>query len=193
MTNLAGKFLLALSPAVAGSALIAMIPLCTVAATEECLTRPKDETPAGKHWYFRIERGTKRQCWYLREQSETTAQRATSRPIRLAPPDGVTDERTELARSSADAHAELPPQTIVETQLKGGRSAQTTSASLRGHELSLSNYASPEGVDSPVIARWPDGSFFSANGPPPSSGVLASAAPNASLEVSVEPYSASQA
>src|SRR3981081_1043351 len=120
MTNLAGEFLSALSPGIAGSALIAMIPLCTVAAAEECVTRPKDETPPGKHWYYRIEGGTKRQCWYLREQSETAPQAATSRPVRVTPPDGTPERESELARSAADAHAELPtsPQRLVETQPK---------------------------------------------------------------------------
>lgn len=195
MRNLAGRFLAAWSAGMAGSALIALIPLCNVAAAEECLTRPKVETPAGKHWYYRIERGTKRECWYLRERSETAHQVATSKSISLAAPDVEPDEQTELARSAADAHAELPPQNMVEKQLKTGRSAQTTSASLRGPELSLSKNASAEAVYSPVIARWPDlsGTFSSANGPASSSVAIVSAAPNAGLDVSVQPNSASKA
>jgi hypothetical protein len=196
MTNLAGEFLSALSPGIAGSALIAMIPLCTVAAAEECVTRPKDETPPGKHWYYRIEGGTKRQCWYLREQSETAPQAATSRPVRVTPPDGTPERESELARSAADAHAELPtsPQRLVETQPKPARTAPITSVSLRGPEQSLPNNASPETVDWAVAYRRPDltGAFFPADRPTSSPLVIASAAPDASLDVSAEPYSTSE-
>ena len=193
MPNLAGKFLSALSAGIVGGAAIAMIALSTVGAAEECLTRPKDETPAGKHWYYRIERGTKRQCWYLREQSDTAPQAAT---IRLASPDGAPHGEAELARSAADAHAELPssPQNLVETQLRPARSTPTTSVSLRGPEQKVSNNASPETVDSAVASRWPDltGAFSSANRPTSRSFVIASAAPDASLDVSAKPYPASK-
>jgi len=33
------------------------------AAADSCLTAPKGATPAGSHWYYRIDRVTKRQCW----------------------------------------------------------------------------------------------------------------------------------
>jgi hypothetical protein len=119
MTNRAAKFLSAVSACIVASAPIATIPLSTVGAAEECLTTPKDETPPGKHWYYRIERGTKRHCWYLREEGETSSQAATSTPVRRAVPEVAPDRETNLARSAADAHAELPlPQTIVEADLK---------------------------------------------------------------------------
>jgi hypothetical protein len=34
-------------------------------AAEECKTRPDVTTPAGNHWYYRINRADKRHCWYL--------------------------------------------------------------------------------------------------------------------------------
>ena len=42
----------------------------TQAAADSCLSAPKGATPAGSHWYYRIDRVTKRQCWYLREESD---------------------------------------------------------------------------------------------------------------------------
>jgi hypothetical protein len=189
MTNLAGKFLPSLLAGIVACAAIATISLGAGAA-EECLTNPKDETPADKHWYYRTERDTKRRCWYLREQSETAPQVATSRPIRLAPPNGAPERETEPARSAADAHAELPSPRQTR-ELKPAQSMPTTSVSLKGPEQSLSSNASPETVDPAVVSRWPDltGEFSAEDRPRSASFVIASAAPDASSEVSAEPYS----
>src|ERR1700712_4575301 len=85
------------------------------AAADNCLTAPKDKTPEGKHWYYRLERGTKRQCWYLRDEDDKAA--------RAAPQDSSADEAADAApaepaappprpvvrKSVANAHADLPP------------------------------------------------------------------------------------
>ncbi|KRR00254.1 hypothetical protein [Bradyrhizobium valentinum] len=54
----------------------------TQAAADGCLAAPKGATPSGSHWYYRIDRVTKRQCWYLREESE----KADDKFARAAPP-----------------------------------------------------------------------------------------------------------
>ena len=41
----------------------------------ECLTEPRQDTPQGQHWYYRLERGTKRHCWYLRGESKDAAEK----------------------------------------------------------------------------------------------------------------------
>ena len=183
------KFLSAVSAGIVTSAAIAMIPVSTVGAAEECLTTPKDETPPGKHWYYRIERGTKRHCWYLREEGETSSQAATSRPARRAAPEVAPDRETKLARSAVEAHAELPlPQTLVEADLKLSPTTPATSVDPRGAEQ-LSNNASPKTAQSPVGSRWPQptGVFSSATGRPRSSSfVVASAAPDANLDASAD-------
>ena len=190
MTNLAVKFLSAVSVGIVASAPIAMIPLSAAGAAEECITTPKDETPPGKHWYYRIERGTKRHCWYLREEGETSSQAASSRPARRAAPEVAPDRETKLARSAADAHAELPlPQTLVEADLKISPTTPATSVDPRGAEQKLSNNASPETAQSPLASRWPEptGVFSSATERPISpSFVVASAAPDANLDASAD-------
>src|SRR5690348_5675876 len=52
------------------------------ATTDSCLAAPKGATPSGSHWYYRIDRTTKRQCWYLREESD----KADDKFARAAPP-----------------------------------------------------------------------------------------------------------
>jgi hypothetical protein len=186
MTKLAVRFLLALSAGIVASAPIAMIPVRTVGAAEECLTTPKDETPPGKHWYYRSERGTKRHCWYLREEGETSPQAATSTPARRAAPEVTPYMDTKLARSAADAHAELPlPQTLVEHDAKISPTTPAPSVDPKGAEETQSNNGSPETAQSPVTSRWPEATagFTSATERPISpSFAAASAAPDANLD-----------
>ncbi len=43
----------------------------------DCLASPKGAAPQGQHWFYRVERATKRQCWYLRaEGAKATQSRA---------------------------------------------------------------------------------------------------------------------
>src|SRR5919204_3581388 len=45
-------------------------------AADNCLSGPKGAVPAGSHWYYRIDRPTKRQCWYLGEAKNKTTKMA---------------------------------------------------------------------------------------------------------------------
>ena len=73
------------------------------ATAENCLSTPKSETPAGSHWYYRIDHVNKRNCWYLRREGGEVAQ-ALPQP---SPPTPAPKP------SFADARAELRPQAIV--------------------------------------------------------------------------------
>jgi hypothetical protein len=57
-------------------------PVAQAAAADSCLSTPKGATPSGSHWYYRIDRVTKRQCWYLREEND----KADDKFARAAPP-----------------------------------------------------------------------------------------------------------
>src|SRR5437588_155036 len=37
---------------------------------DDCLTKPNAAPPQGKHWYYRTDRTTQRQCWYLGPEDE---------------------------------------------------------------------------------------------------------------------------
>jgi hypothetical protein len=47
-----------------------------------CLSAPRGATPPGSHWYYRLDRVTKRQCWYLREEGDVSDDKFA----RAAPP-----------------------------------------------------------------------------------------------------------
>jgi hypothetical protein len=68
---------------------------------DECLTEPKQETPAGGHWRYHIDHANQRKCWYLKDESGKASQAPLAAP--------ATDEA--IPQSAADAHAELPAAT----------------------------------------------------------------------------------
>lgn len=69
------------------------------AQAETCLTAPTGATPAGKHWRYRVERGSKRQCWYLGDKRGGSAA-----PVAQ---NSASDGEHKPAPSLADARAEL--------------------------------------------------------------------------------------
>ncbi|MGY2907392.1 hypothetical protein [Bradyrhizobium sp. URHC0002] len=90
----------------------AAAPATTQAAADSCLSAPKGATPSGSHWYYRIDRVTKRQCWYLREESDTAddkfarAAPPASAPASAAEEPASPQQRTITRKSIADARAE---------------------------------------------------------------------------------------
>ena len=45
-------------------------------ATDNCLSGPKGAPPAGGHWYYRIDRATKRACWYIGDEKAKVSRAA---------------------------------------------------------------------------------------------------------------------
>jgi hypothetical protein len=84
----------------------------TQAAADGCLSAPQGATPSGSHWYYRIDRVTKRQCWYLRQESDTAEDKfaraapPVSAPAAAAEEPAAPPQRTITRKSIADARAE---------------------------------------------------------------------------------------
>jgi hypothetical protein len=81
-------------------------------ATEGCLAAPKDSTPQGKHWYYRIEHPSKRHCWYLGDEGRKISQASASSapsPSESLPPakPAPRQSRESLQPAVANARAEL--------------------------------------------------------------------------------------
>jgi len=98
----------------AGANLAAVTDLRAQAATaDDCLTAPKGPTTAGSHWYYRIDRATKRQCWYLREDGDKAGDKSTratppvSAPATSAAPAEPAEQPRAITRKAiSDARAE---------------------------------------------------------------------------------------
>ena len=108
MGNRTAKFVSAL----VGS-IVAGLPLAAVSqnapngsgsanATADCLASPKGAAPQGQHWYYRLDRTTKRQCWYLRAAGDKDSAKATQ----AAQADTPSDSTASPQQTVQDARAE---------------------------------------------------------------------------------------
>src|SRR5262245_1380051 len=74
-------------------------------AVDDCLTSPDGEAPSGQRWVYRIERGSQRHCWYLRDK---TASQSTPILAPVAKPlartvDGASQRSLVQVRPNTDA------------------------------------------------------------------------------------------
>jgi hypothetical protein len=163
----------AVAAAVLAAAALAAAPSGAQAA-DECLTAPKATTPAGAHWYYRLEKGTKRKCWYLADEvskaTRPTAAAATPTEASAdepAPPvakpkatHNTATRNTTARKSIADARAELTTPEDDQPAL-----AATTwpplepSAEIKAAPADTPPAAAPELPASnswTIATRWPD-------------------------------------
>ncbi|CAL75866.1 conserved hypothetical protein; putative signal peptide [Bradyrhizobium sp. ORS 278] len=101
MTNRTASLLPCVAVAALAGAAAATIEFKPASAADECLAKPGG-TPAGKHWFYRVDRTTKKQCWYLRED-DRASQGASLVTRKLA----SHRDRTTMSSSAADARAEI--------------------------------------------------------------------------------------
>lgn len=72
----------------------------------DCLASPKGAAPQGQHWFYRIERDSKRKCWYLRGADAKTTR--TTQVADAEAPAPTAD--TPAPRPVQDARAEFVQQ-----------------------------------------------------------------------------------
>jgi hypothetical protein len=91
------------------------------ASAGDCLASPKGAAPHGERWYYRVERGTKRQCWYTRAAgpkpsqtaaTETAAPQAAPAQAADAPSPQQPAPRTKSAVANATAPAAAPSRAV---------------------------------------------------------------------------------
>jgi hypothetical protein len=118
-------------------------------ADDECITKPNATPPQGSHWYYRLDRATRKQCWYLGPVGEKVRTRQiasrtkSSAPKQTPQPTAKTIDETTAAEA---APAKTAPAKTA--------SAETASAPTIPDEA-------PASVDDPAVAfamRWPAGS-----------------------------------
>jgi hypothetical protein len=114
MANRAAKFVSALFVTVLAGLPLTAVSQSAPSTEEDCLSAPKGAAPQGQHWYYRLERGTKRQCWYLREEGSRAAQEGTRAMQSTQPAANAQNAASSAPRSVQDARAELttPPAAI---------------------------------------------------------------------------------
>jgi hypothetical protein len=89
----------------------------TSRAGTDCLAKPNATPPQGAHWYYRVDRPTQRQCWYLAAEGGRVVQRRerqTDSSVRRIPKtvaqveEQAAAETTTAAPAAASAAANAP-------------------------------------------------------------------------------------
>jgi hypothetical protein len=140
---------------------LASAPLITVShgaadAADECLSGPKGQASQGAHWYYRVDRATKRHCWYLADRRGSPARTAARKLSASAKPRPQVADAA-MQTSVANARAELPAQSPVELTNRNAEIARTLSAN--GVRSESHDGAATPGMStqrSPVASRWPE-------------------------------------
>jgi hypothetical protein len=136
-------------------------------AADECLSAPKGATPAGAHWYYRVEKGTKRKCWYLADEVARAGNKAAAAPASDAamPTTTPAKPKAKAARAAAvdNAHAELTAadddqHALAETTWPPLPEQPSQAASpWTDNPPSAASAAADPQRDTTIAGRWPTG------------------------------------
>jgi hypothetical protein len=187
MPNRTVKFISAVIASLcAGVPLTASQSATPAPAADECLLAPRNETPDGSHWYYRIEHPSNRHCWYLREEGDAHAQNAASNSSASAQPVSPTPDKA-MPGSVANAHAEL---TSPRAGVDRDRAANTGQVPAAANAAIIdtpppANAADTDMLTSVVASRWPE--QLSANSPVAPPPPPAPANPPADLQANAAP------
>lgn len=178
MGNRTAKFISALVGSIIAGAPLAAVSqnaptaTSTANAASDCLASPKGTAPQGQHWYYRIERATKRQCWYLRAEGGKDSANAVQ-TAQAAPDASTADSAAPQQHAVQDARAEyLTPQS----------NAAPITPNAPAKPAPMQQAASPSADSNaqlPAVAtRWPDASTAATSpAPQPAPAPVAAPAP----------------
>jgi hypothetical protein len=184
MSNRSAKFVSALFASIlAGTNFAAVAENGTKAADStrtaaNCLSTPKGAAPAGSHWYYRLDRATKRQCWYVGGEKNKAAARAappdaSSTAVEAA--DAVPPQPPALSKSVANARAEWT------SQAPGVAPASKAAGSIAAAGTSQRTITPDSPQSSAVASRWPDASEAESSGNPELTAADLAASPQANV------------
>jgi hypothetical protein len=168
MPNRSAKFIAAIFASFLASAPVAILPRGAQAAGE-CISAPKVPGPEGSHWYYRVDRTTKRHCWYLmvgHQKLSQSAPKSSRSPTAAAP-------TASVQRPVADARAELRPQAMIEPADRNEANTPAAPADLATAE-NKSDAADEVRPNSVIATRWPEPSGVDPlmSSPPPTASYM---------------------
>jgi hypothetical protein len=159
MTSRATRFALCTLTCIVASASVVVLHLAEAGAADDCLAAPRKESPTGRHWYYRIDRSTKRHCWYLGEGGAAVSRAAKSTLSRRAalfaklrrenPPERANDAHAELERGRSQETLRAEDALLV-TPADRKRPVESQDA-----KQDLPDVATGQDSQSPIAARWP--------------------------------------
>lgn len=160
MKKTSAKFVLAIFASILASSTVTAAPEGEKAA-DTCLLGPS-ATPPGGHWYYRVDRANKRNCWYHRQEKERVARKPadedSARTEQTAVP--APPKKPVAQRSISDARAELPPpQTSFEQDTKVAATQRIPAAPVEAPRADNNQRAATSDANllsTAVASRWPD-------------------------------------
>jgi hypothetical protein len=158
-----------------------------------CLTSPRDYTPPGTRWRYRLERDSGRRCWFLKDEEKHAG--------KAAEPTAVADEerapaptprkKAAATRALSDARAELSQTPVEQAKPPAVRSAADPAAAGLVAENSQPSAAKSVNMLAPNTAtRWPAPMSATAQANPqanPAANPPAAAAPAAEPNADARP------
>ena len=171
MSNRAAKFVSALFAGLLAGANFTAVAENAAKPADSCLSGPQGAVPAGGHWYYRVDRATKRPCWYLGDEKDKTAAAtpqdaaaSTAAPAAVAAPATnplpvPPQANASVPKSIADAHAELPaPQGRADQAAGVNVQPGNSSGAAAAATQNIPGAAAPDAAAPPsiVTSRWPD-------------------------------------
>lgn len=154
MKSRAAKFVVAMIAAILSSANAFAAPDTAEERADTCLTSPREYTPPGTRWRYKIERGSGRHCWFIKDDAEKPAGKAAE-PSAAAADEPAPAPRRKAAtpRTVSDARAEFS-RTPVEPE---PRPALLQSAPAPAADNSPPATTTTANMLAPAAAtRWPD-------------------------------------
>jgi hypothetical protein len=91
----------------------------TPAKADQCLARPGATAPKGSHWFYRLERGSNRRCWYLGAAGQRVVRERGARTERAVPtpsPAPAELRADEQTRAEAPVATTAPTSSVAATQ-----------------------------------------------------------------------------
>ncbi|UFW53373.1 MULTISPECIES: hypothetical protein [Bradyrhizobium] len=184
MGNRTAKFISALIGSIVAGAPIAAVsqnaPAASSAANAaaDCLASPKGIAPQGQHWYYRVERSTKRQCWYLRAEGGKDNAKDSAKPVQTAADTPAADAAAPPQRAVQDARAEyVKPQQTAAAPAAPAQAVPTTPAPTQ----QAANPSADSSAQQPAVASpWPDASAATSPAPEPAPAPVATPGTKAS-------------
>jgi hypothetical protein len=200
MSNRTAKFVAAIFASILAGANFAAVAENATKPADSCLSGPKGAPSAGSHWYYHIDRATKRHCWYLGEGKDKTAaaapQDAAASPAEpaaaAAPPTNLVPPQANASvrKSIADAHAELPspqarPDQGAGVTVQPGNSGAAATAAIQYSQPAVAPDATAQ--PSIITSRWPDSAGVSSSNDPQMAAADPSASPPANAKTAPQP------
>lgn len=171
MNTRAATIVAAMIASILSSANLAAAPEETEPAAEPCLTSPRDYTPPGTRWRYRIERSTGRHCWFLKDEAEKAARKAPEQVTADAEePVAATPRRKPAApRALSDARAELSQAPVEQDVIRPAPAAGASAPAAPIAERNQAPTKSANMLAPAPAARWPDSTSAvnAANSPAP--------------------------